>query len=288
MPELPEVETIVRALRHEIVGRRITDFDSRWRSHVSPRFELVRRALRGRRVLALERRAKLIVFHLDDGRALLVHLRMSGRFDWGRAGAPEPRHVRALWSLDDGRRLLFCDARKFGRIMLADDAALATGDLGPEPLDDAFTPAVLAAALRARRRQLKPLLLDQRVIAGLGNIYADESLFYAGLHPLTRSDRLSDGHIRDLFRAIRRVLRHAIDRHGTTIDWIYPSGEMQHHLAVYGRTGEPCRRCRTPIVALRVAQRGTHICPRCQPRRLGRTRGGRRRTRKTGMTIRQR
>lgn len=271
MPELPEVETIVRALRAELVGRRIVAFDSRWPRNVEPRLDLVRDRLSGRLVRALERRAKFIVFRLDDGPALLVHLRMSGRLDWQANGAPELPHVRALWTLDNGRRLAFCDARKFGRITLVDDLDQATADLGPEPLDDAFTPAVLVRALRARRRRLKPLLLDQRVIAGLGNIYADESLFQARLHPLMRSDRLSDRQAGDLHRAIRGVLRRAIDLHGTTIDWIYPGGRMQHHLSVYGRTGEPCRRCRTPIVALRVAQRGTHICPACQPRRPGRT-----------------
>ncbi len=271
MPELPEVETIVRMFRPDVVGRRIIDFDSRWRRNVLPRFDQVRQRICGRVVRALERRAKFIIFHLDDGGALLVHLRMSGRFECRTAAEPEPRHVRALWSLDDGRQLLFCDARKFGRIAHADDWVAATCDLGPEPLDPSFTPSVLGAALHRRHRQLKPLLLDQRVIAGLGNIYADESLFRARLHPLLRSDRLRDVHVRALHRAIQTVLRRAIDRHGTTIDWIYPGGEMQNHLAVYGRTGEPCPRCRTPIVALRVGQRGTHICPSCQPRRLRRT-----------------
>lgn len=271
MPELPEVDTIVRAFRAELVGRRIVAFESRWQKNVEPRFEVVRDGLAGRIVQALERRAKFIVFQLDNGRALLVHLRMSGRLDWQTNGAPEPPHVRAIWRLDNGRRLALCDARKFGRITLVDNLERATADLGPEPLDEAFTPVVLARALRARRRQLKPLLLDQRVIAGLGNIYTDESLFRARLHPLLRSDRLSDRQVGDLHRAIRNVLRRAIQLQGTTIDWIYPSGRMQHHLAVYGRTGEPCPRCRTPIVALRVAQRGTHICPACQPRRPRRT-----------------
>jgi formamidopyrimidine-DNA glycosylase len=263
MPELPEVETIVRACRPALVGRRIVDFHSRWRKNVRPSLPAARQALVGRQIAALRRRGKFIVFELDDGGHLLVHLRMSGRFEWQDEGQREPRHVRATWDLDDGRRLLFCDARKFGRIVYTRDFEAALGGLGPEPLARGFTPARLAVQL-ARRRQLKPLLLDQTVIAGLGNIYTDEALFLAGLHPLMRGDALETDQVQRLHTAIQQVLRLAIRKHGTSIDWIYPGGWMQRHLWVYGRTGEPCRRCGTAIVGLRVSQRGTHICPRCQ------------------------
>lgn len=276
MPELPEVETIVRACRPRLEGRRIVAFETRWPKSVTPSAAEVRRAVCGRTVTSVARRGKFIVLQLDDGGCLLVHLRMSGRFEWDEAGDGRLAHVRTSWTLDDGRRLCFCDARKFGRVIYTRDLAAATAELGPEPLESGFTPAVLGAVLRRRRRQLKPLLLDQRVIAGLGNIYADESLFRAGLHPLLRSDRLADAQVAALHRAIRGVLRLAIRNHGTTIDWIYPGGWMQRRLMVYGRTGEPCRRCRTRIVALRVGQRGTHVCPRCQPR--PRTRRSARRT----------
>jgi len=263
MPELPEVETIVRACRPRLVGRRITRFVTRWARHASPSAAAVRDGLAGRTVRALTRRGKHIVWELDDGGWLLVHLRMSGRFEWDDA-VPAPAHVRAWWELDDGGRLLFCDARKFGRITYTRDLDAATAGLGPEPLGRAFTAAALAALLQ-RPRPLKTLLLDQSVIAGLGNIYTDEALFRAGLHPLARCDRLAAEQVAALHAAIRDVLRLAIRKHGTSIDWIYPGGWMQRHLKVYGRTGEPCRICGTPIERLVVAQRGTHVCPRCQP-----------------------
>ncbi len=266
MPELPEVETIVRRCRPHLEGRRIRAFASRWAKNSSPSVARVRRGVVGRTVTRLTRRAKFLVFHLNDGGHLLVHLRMSGRLEWADEPGFRPEHIRAHWDLDDGRRLLFCDARKFGRIVYTRDLAAATATLGPEPLEREFTPRALGQVLRARRRQLKPLLLDQTAIAGLGNIYADEVLHQAGLHPLTRSDAVSDVQVRRLHGAIRRVLRLAIRNHGTTLDWIYPGGWMQRRLRVYGRTGEPCRGCGTPIVALRVGQRGTHVCPRCQPR----------------------
>lgn len=276
MPELPEVETIVRTCRPLLVGRRIVAFDTTWPKSVTPPARVVREALVGRAITALTRRAKLIVFHLDDGAHLLVHLRMSGRFEWAHEHNGDLRHIRSTWTLDDGRRLHFCDARKFGRITYTRDFAAATADLGPEPLARNFTPALLADLLRCRRRQLKPLLLDQTVLAGLGNIYADEALHRAGLHPAMPADHLTDAQATALHGAIRDVLRLAIRKHGTSIDWIYPGGWMQRHLRVYGRTGEPCRTCGTPIVALRLAQRGTHICPRCQS--PPRTRPRRRRT----------
>ena len=159
----------------------------------------------------------------------------------------------------------FCDARKFGRIQHTTDLAAATADLGIEPLGRGFTLGALRGRLDGRARRLKPLLLDQTVIAGLGNIYTDEALFRARLHPLTPGNRLKPGDVAALHRSIRAVLREAIRYHGTSIDWIYPGGWMQKRLRVYGRAGEPCRSCRTPIAYLRVAQRGTHICPRCQP-----------------------
>ncbi|MEW6199723.1 MAG: DNA-formamidopyrimidine glycosylase [Planctomycetota bacterium] len=269
MPELPEVETIVRTCRPRLEGRRIVAFRSLWPKNVAPGARAVSRVLAGQTITRLTRRGKHIVFELADG-WLLVHLRMSGRLEWGEDPERPPAHVRAVWELDDGRRLLLCDARKFGRIIYTRDLAATTAGLGPEPLARDFTAASLERQLRARRRQLKPLLLDQSVIAGLGNIYADEALFHAGLHPLRRSDELTAAEIGRLHTVIRRVLRQAIAAHGTTIDWIYPGGWMQKRLRVYGRTGQPCRRCGTPIIALRVAQRGTHLCPRCQP--LGRRR----------------
>jgi len=345
MPELPEVETIVRALRRELEGRRIARFESYWPRQCSPSVAGVRRAIVGRTIARVWRRAKFVVLDLTgSGQApvghLLVHLRMSGRLEWaepgvagvsareavasaGRVGRTplqatataqeqwhagptvasgsrggrtrwratataheqwhtgsarrEPRppelapHVRAVWDFDDDRRLWFVDSRKFGRIIYARDLARITAALGVEPLGRGFTRGALERILRSRRRLLKPLLLDQSVIAGLGNIYADEALYRACIHPLAHSNEVSDEQVATLRQAIRHVLRKAIRHNGTTIDWIYPAGRMQHHLRVYGRAGRPCRRCGTPIVALRVGQRGTHICPRCQ--RVGGGRG---------------
>lgn len=265
MPELPEVETIVRTYRPRLAGRRIAAFASAWAKNCIPGAAQVRRGIVGRRILDLTRRAKFIVFHLDDGGCLLVHLRMSGRLEWAAEHDGALDHVRARWDLDDGSRLLFCDARKFGRILFTRDFAAATAGLGPEPLARGFTVAVLEGLLHRRHRQLKPLLLDQSLLAGLGNIYTDEALFHAGLHPAARSDQLTRPQAQRLHGAIRHILRLAIRHHGTSLDWIYPGGWMQEHLAVYGRADEPCRRCGTTIVALRIAQRGTHICPRCQP-----------------------
>lgn len=277
MPELPEVESVVRTLRPKLVGRRICEFTSLWARQVSPNVPEVRAALVDRRVEEVTRRGKYIVWRLDDG-YLLVHLRMSGRFEWAAEADPSSRtHARAIWEFADSdtkntkstgpSRLVFCDARKFGRIRWLADIRELDVELGVEPLSREFTPARLAGLLNQRKRSLKPLLLDQTIIAGLGNIYVDESLFRAGLHPLTRADRVRSAKIELLGRSIRDVLHEAIRRNGTSIDWIYPDGKMQNHLRVYGRTDEPCRVCKSPIARIVVGQRGTHFCPKCQIRR---------------------
>jgi len=284
MPELPEVETIVRVLRPGLEGRRFTRYTSRWAKQAVPSVAAVRRGIVGRRIRRLWRRAKYIVMDLEDaGNAarrkrivrgaddrhpsehLLIHLRMSGRFEWASQNKDKPRHVRAVFDLDNGRRLLFCDQRKFAKITYTTDLAAVTGKLGIEPLERRFTSAALDRVLRGRSRQLKPLLLDQTVIAGLGNIYVDEAMFRAGLHPTVRSEHLTSEETRRLRTAIRAVLRKAIRHRGTSFDEAYLGGGMQKYLDVYGRTGLPCRRCRTPIERFRIAQRGTHICPNCQP-----------------------
>lgn len=268
MPELPEVETIVRNYRPRLEGRRITRFVSRWAKQAEPSVAAVRRGIVGKRIGRLWRRAKFIVANLEGGRRpahLLIHLRMSGRFEWADDRGREHRHIRAFFELDDGNRLLLCDARKFGKIIYTTDFEAATRHLGVEPLGRSFTAAAFEKCLRGRARQLKPLLLEQSIVAGLGNIYVDEALFLARLHPATRSDQLTTEQIRALRTAIRTILRQAIRRRGTSFDAVYPGGGMKRYLKVYGRTGLPCKRCQTPIEALRIAQRGTHICPKCQP-----------------------
>lgn len=269
MPELPEVETVVRLHRDLVVGRTIHAFVSRWPRQLTPGPAAFKRAVVSRRISHLGRRAKWIVANLDGGGHLLIHLRMSGRLEWRKdaASRPEPAHARAYFDFDNGSRLYFCDARKFGRLMFLADLKVLDAELGVEPLGAEFTVKKLADLLSARRRALKPLLLDQRIIAGVGNIYADESLFRAGLHPLRHASRLKSAEVQRLHAAIVQVLTLGIQHNGTMIDWIYPDGNMQDHLQVYGRTGKPCLACGTPIVGLRVGQRGTHVCPQCQPRR---------------------
>jgi len=287
MPELPEVETVARLLRPRLVGRTLGACTVRWArtlGGLSPgAFE---RALEGVRVRSVERRAKWIVMELSRARAragyLCVHLRMTGRLqvDPGDVVAGPWERVRIALG---GREVLrFVDPRKFGRVRFVRDPRDVLRDLGPEPLGAEFTSDWLAEALHARRRLLKPLLLDQTFVAGLGNIYVDESLHRARLHPLTPSDRVGPAAAARLRNAVRAVLREAIEREGSSFDTFYRTpegrpGSYQHLFRVYGRTGEPCTSCESPIRYLVVGQRGTHVCPRCQPRPR-RARARRRRT----------
>mgnify|MGYP001171537954 CR=1 FL=1 len=276
MPELPEVETVARALRPTLVGRRLGACEVRWErtlGGLAPRAFAA--ALEGVRVRAVERRAKWIVLELSRARVpagvLCVHLRMTGRLQVDSAAEPPGPWERVRIALDDGRVLRFVDPRKFGRVRFVRAREELLRDLGPEPLGPEFTPAWLATALRARHRLLKPLLLDQTFLAGLGNIYVDEALHRAGLHPLTRSERVAPAAVARLSAAIRAVLAAAIEREGSSFDTFYRTpegkpGSYQHLFRVYGRTDEPCLTCGTPIRYLVVGQRGSHVCPRCQPR----------------------
>jgi formamidopyrimidine-DNA glycosylase len=265
MPELPEVETVVRTFRPKLTGRRISSFEASWPNQIQPSIPKVKAAICGQTIMAVRRRAKYILLDLKDGSALILHLKMSGRFEWEADHALGPSHVRARIGLGRGDALLFVDARKFGRIRHSHDAAAALAHLGPEPLQDGFTPAALFRILNGRRRQLKPLLLDQTLIAGLGNIYTDEALHRAKLHPELRSNEITRAEAGRLQRAIRFVLNKGIRYNGTTLDWIYPGGQMQNYLKIYGRKGEACPRCKKPIQRIVVAQRSTHLCPACQP-----------------------
>jgi len=271
MPELPEVETVARGLRASLVGRTITGVEVRWaRSIIPSNPTAFARRLTGQTVTGVGRRGKWVVITLSGGDTLLAHLRMTGQLVLGPGEFPDARHVRVLFSLDDGRCLRFSDTRKFGRLHLIDDPADVLGGLGPEPLADDFTAARLREMLARRRGRIKPLLLNQRFLAGLGNIYTDEALWRARIHPLRQANSLTPTDVRRLHRAIRAVLRAAIAAGGTTLpDAAYQqadgrSGEFADRLAVYGRVGQPCPRCGTTIERFRVSQRGTHFCPRCQ------------------------
>ena len=265
MPELPEVETIVRRVRPALVGRQITHVWNDWPRHLSPYSPAAfSEQVTGQRVTKVDRRAKFIQIHLDHA-AVLIHLRMSGDLDVLPSHAPPTRFAHTILQLDDGHELRFSDARKFGRMTLVAHPHELTHHLGPEPLADDFTAADFHHLLTGRQRQLKPLLLDQTILAGVGNIYANDGLYLAGLHPLRRSNTLTLAESTRLWAALRQVLQEGIDNHGASIDWVYRGGEQQHNFKVHARQGQPCLTCGSPIEKIVVGQRGTYLCPVCQP-----------------------
>ncbi len=268
MPELPEVETIARNLRPNLVGMTVTHADVRWaRTIAMPSPRRFKQQIRGQVVQQVGRRAKFLRLQLSDYE-LLIHLRMSGDLSLKAGDARPAKHDRLILSLlspsNSPHSLIFNDTRKFGRVWLTADPEQVTGRLGPEPLSDEFTPQWLSDALRRRHRRLKPLLLDQTFLAGLGNIYADESLHRARLHPLALSDSVTPKKAERLHAAIQATLEEGIRRNGASFDWVYRGGDFQNYFRVYDREGEPCPVCGTPIQRLVVGQRGTHICPHCQ------------------------
>lgn len=264
MPELPEVETLVRVLRPALIGKTILESDLRWkRTLAAPSPRAFAERIRGQKIEGIARRAKYFNVQLSTFH-LIIHLRMSGDLLAVLGGYQPGTHDRLILKLTEDTSLVFCDPRKFGRVWLAEDPAKIFQNLGPEPLSDAFTTDWLYASLRSRRRLLKPLLLDQAFIAGLGNIYTDESLHRARLHPLVQSDQITRKQAENLHSAIRETLEEGIRRNGASIDWVYRGGEFQNHFRVYGRTGEACPVCGTKIRRMVVGQRGTHFCPRCQ------------------------
>jgi len=264
MPELPEVETIARTLRPELVGETVLSADLRWvRTLATPSVRKFKEQVKGQQILGVSRRAKFLNLQLSTFN-LLVHLRMSGDLFIKEGNNPPEKHDRLRLFLSGDKILIFRDTRKFGRVWLTDDPATVIGRLGPEPLSDEFTPQWLYDNLRRRHRQLKPLLLDQTFLAGLGNIYTDESLHRARLHPLAASDSVKRKQAERLHEAIRAALTEGIRRNGASIDWVYRGGEFQNYFRVYDREGKPCPVCGTEIQRLVVGQRGTHICPKCQ------------------------
>lgn len=273
MPELPEVETVVRSIRPRLEGRVVRAARVHWRRTVGARdFET---RVTGARIVRVWRRAKYFVLDLERRKraagAIVGHLRMTGRVHVEPRDFDPGPYKKVELTLDDQHVLHFVDVRKFGRFQFVRDAGDVLGALGPEPLSADLTADWLLAALRKKRRQLKPLLLDQTFLAGLGNIYVDEALHRAGLHPLARSERTTPDRAARLCAGIQHVLSEAIEREGSSFDVFYRTpegnpGRFQDQFRVYGREGEPCLTCRTPIQRLVVGQRGTHLCPRCQPR----------------------
>jgi len=274
VPELPEVETTVRLIRPALVGRTIQGEEVRWaRTLGGMRRAAFRKAVVGARISAVRRRAKHILLDLErdgvDAGALAVHLRMTGRLYVDPSREPLDPYVRVALALDRGRTLSFLDVRKFGRFVYTPDPEGFLAHLGPEPLGTEFTAQVLWESLRARRRMIKPLLLDQTFLAGLGNIYVDESLHRVRVHPQRRAETLTRAQVTALHAAIQEVLLAAIERQGSSFDKFYRTpegqpGSYQHEFRVYGKAGQPCPVCGAPIRRFVVGQRGTHACLRCQ------------------------
>jgi formamidopyrimidine-DNA glycosylase len=280
MPELPEVETVARDLRPRIVGATIVGARCSWsRTLATHSPEAFADAVAGRRVEAVGRRAKQLVIELSGDAALTIHLKMTGQLFVVPAETPIDAYVRLVLELADGRELRFRDIRKFGRVGLYGRDPV-TGELvtevgggavfaaiGPEPLEDSFTVREFRRRLRRRKGRLKSLLLDQSFLAGVGNIYADEALWLSRLHPLRSAGSLRPPDERRLYAAIRSILAEAVERRGSSIDdYTAPDGDgaMQERLAVYQRTGEPCRRCGRSLRRIVVGARSTHFCSWCQ------------------------
>ena len=273
MPELPEVETVVRGLRQAgLPGARITAVEVRNPKIVGGAPEVLRQMVVGRAVACIDRRGKYIIIDFDNGARLLIHLRMTGKLRFGEDGVQPGKHDHVIFTLYDGRRLIYNDTRRFGRILPCAGAVDPLATLGPEPLDAAFTPALLAKRLAGRSRRIKPLLLDQTIIAGLGNIYVDEALWDARIHPETAADRLGPKELRRLHKAIRHVLSVAVANQGTTLGRGQSNfysvagrrGRNADRLKVFRCDGLPCPRCNATLARAVVAQRGTHFCPACQ------------------------
>lgn len=272
MPELPEVQTVVNDLiALKLPGRTITGASIYWpRSVVCPEDFCDR--ISGHTVIRIWRRAKYLVFDLSGDLSLIVHLRMSGRLEWKPAEAPRLKHEHLVLAFAGGHELRLHDTRKFGRVWLTDEPLSVLGKLGPEPLDASFTPAMLATGLKSKQRQLKPLLLDQSFVAGLGNIYVDEALWEAGLRPTRTAASLSAAEAASLHAAIRTVLERGLRNSGTTLgsgqgnfySVAKRRGRNADELKVFRRDGEACPRCGATIERLIVGQRSTHVCPGCQ------------------------
>jgi formamidopyrimidine-DNA glycosylase len=275
VPELPEVETIRRDLESRVVGRCITAV------HIPPDTgkpvpvlkgideASFREGVVGARIDGLERRGKYLALHLDTGSFLVVHLRMTGALLHRASGSAPDRFLRAVLVLDDGTELRFTDIRKFGGLWLVEELTEAsTGGLGPEPLSEGFTVEVLTEALKGRRTPVKSVLLDQSRIAGIGNIYADEACYAAGIDPRKLAGKVSKAKVTKLHKAIQDVLLFGVESRGASFrdyhDVEGESGNMQMHVKVFRRTGKPCYACGSPIQRVKIGGRSTHYCPKCQ------------------------
>ncbi|HKW44679.1 MAG TPA: bifunctional DNA-formamidopyrimidine glycosylase/DNA-(apurinic or apyrimidinic site) lyase [Candidatus Eremiobacteraceae bacterium] len=267
MPELPEVETIARGLRDLLRGKRIRSISVAWPRTVDGR-SLAIGSLVGRRIDDVGRVGKFVAIALDDQRTLTVHLRMTGSLRVEPVKTPPDRHERLAVEFHDGSSLRFVDPRKFGRIRLLEGDAAGVLEIGYDPFDRTLDERTFTALLAGRRTPVKAWLLDQRRLSGVGNIYACEALFYAGIKPRRQAGRLTAAERIGLLRSLRRVLRRAIKHRGSSLnDYVDAEGKeggFQKQFAVYGRFGLPCKQCRTPVRRIVLAQRSTFYCSACQ------------------------
>lgn len=273
MPELPEVETIRRTLSEKVTGQHIATVEMllprliKW-----PSAEEFQAVMTHRTVTSLQRRGKYLLFHLDNDLVMVVHLRMTGRLYYVTPGTPHDKFTRIIFRFSSGDALLYADTRTLGTLYAMPTAELwriaGLASMGPEPLSPEFTLEYLRETLKSRKGKIKALLLNQQLIGGLGNIYVDESLSLAGIHPERTADSLSEDEFARLFNAVNNSIEQGILHGGTTFrdyrDGEGNSGSNQHHLQVYGRKNQACKVCGTPIVRTEVAGRGTHFCPNCQ------------------------
>lgn len=271
MPELPEVETIRRALQHggrggpAIIGWKVKHVDLLWNGVLATKNEQeFLEQIIGQSIIRVDRRAKFLDLYLDHHH-ILIHLRMSGDIRVEEEQQPVLKHDRAIIYFENGFKLVFNDPRKFGRIWFVEDLQTLFGRLGPEPLESSLSPEIFYQRLSRKNRQIKPLLMDQSFIAGMGNIYTDEALFQAHLHPLRISSSIDPKEAELLLYAIRYQLTEGINRNGSSIDWVYRGGNFQNTFKVYGKNGQECSICGKVIEKIQVGQRGTHFCPTCQP-----------------------
>jgi formamidopyrimidine-DNA glycosylase len=269
MPELPEVETIRRDLETRVVGRSFRSVQLLWPKAVrQPTPEEFSRRLAGQKIESLDRRGKYLIFHLSGGESLILHLRMSGWLNHAPSGSPPELYCRNIFFMDDGSQIQFCDRRKLGAIWLVTDPAEVVGKLGPEPLVPNFTPKLLKERLQKRSAPIKAVLCDQEVLSGVGNMYADEALFRAKIHPLKKAGGLSFKEITRLHQSIRQVLQTALDQRGASVsdykDTKGQPGTAQLAFAVAHQRGKNCPVCGTSIQRIAVRNRGSYFCPSCQ------------------------
>lgn len=273
MPELPEVETVRKGLEKLVLGASIKSVDVYWDRIISGPIESseFKQLLAGEKIIGFDRRGKYIIFHFKQW-TMVSHLRMEGKYEVEDSSEPLKKHTHVVFHLADGRDLRYLDVRKFGRMTLVPlgEEFSMTGIrlLGPEPTNETFDETTFYNTLQTKKRAIKPLLLDQTIVAGLGNIYVDEALFLANIHPLRIANSLKKYEVSKLHKAIIKVLGDAVEAGGTTIrsyqNALGEAGTFQVNLSVYGKKGIPCIHCGTPIEKIKVAQRGTHFCPKCQ------------------------